>query len=271
MAEARLPILTMTTDFGTADSFVAEMKGVILSQTTHLHLVDASHEIPAHDIAVAAWFVRAISAVYPPRTVHLVVVDPGVGTERRPIAVSSAGQYFVGPDNGVFTLLYEPDVFSAAVHITAQHYFARGEPSPTFHGRDIFAPVAAQIARGISLESFGEPIQDMVKVELPRPRVTPEGNLRASVIRIDRFGNLILNVTRDAVQALMQRLGRTQIRGGAANVAITELRTTYGDGPAGSPFFLYNSGGFLEVATYRARASELLKLKVGDTLDVNLV
>src|SRR5262245_9074762 len=144
MAEPRLPIITLTTDFGTADSCVAEMKGVILSQTTNVQIVDATHEIPAHDITAAAYFVRAISAVYPPRTVHLVVVDPGVGTERRPIAVSSANQLFVGPDNGVFTLLYEPDVFSKAVHITAEHYYLRTEPSPTFHGRDVFAPVAAQ-------------------------------------------------------------------------------------------------------------------------------
>ena len=270
MAEQRVPIITLTTDFGTRDHYVSSLKAAILSVTTQVQIVDVTHEVPAHDIGAAAYMIRSAYAAFPPRTTHLVVVDPGVGTSRRPIILSADNHYFVGPDNGVFTLIYESDVPARVFQITAEHYMSPS-PSPTFHGRDIFAPVAAHVSRGLGIENFGDPVEDPVKIDLPRPKVTQEGLVRATVIFVDRFGNVVTNVTRTALEALMQKLGRTQIRGGVGGAAITETRATYAEGPGGTPFFLFNSSDYLEVAAHEARASDLLGLKPGDTVEIHLV
>lgn len=270
MPEQRIPIITLTTDFGSADHYVSSIKAAILSVTTNVHLVDVTHDVPAHDVVAGGFTLRAAYPAFPPRTIHLVVVDPGVGTERRPIIVSADNHYFVGPDNGIFSGLYESDPAARIIHITAAHYL-RENPSPTFHGRDVFSPVAAQMSRGLGMENFGDFIEDPVRVDLPRPKVTPEGHLKATVILIDRFGNAVTNVTRGALEALMQKLGRSRIHGGTPRAAVTELRRTYADGPSGSVFFLFNSSDHLEIAASQGRASDLLGLKPGDAVEVNLV
>lgn len=270
MAETRMPIITLTTDFGLTDHYVASIKGAILEATTQVQIVDITHDIPPHDILAAAQVIRDVARSFPPRTVHLVVVDPGVGTARRPIIASAENQYFLGPDNGVFSLIFESSDFSGAVHVTATHYM-KPDPSPTFHGRDIFAPVAAQLARGLGMENFGEAIEDAVRIEPPRPKVTAEGLIRATVLRIDRFGNVITNLSRASIDALLQKFGKSQLRGGVGAAAIAEMRNTYAEGPGGTAFFLFNSTGQLEIAAHEARASDLLKLKAGDALDIHLV
>jgi len=270
LPETRVPIITLTTDFGLTDHYVASIKGAILSVSTQIQIVDISHDVPPHDIAYAARLVREASTAFPVRSIHLVVVDPGVGTARRPIIAAAENQMYVGPDNGVFSLIYESDDFNGAVHITATHYM-RSNPSPTFQARDIFAPVAAQLARGLGMENFGEPIEDAVRIEMPKPRVTGEGVVKATVLHIDRFGNVITNLTLGSLQALMEKLGKSNLRGGVGATAITGLRTTYAEGPAGAPFFLYNSTGHLEIAANQARASEILGLKSGDAVDVHIV
>ncbi|HZE89188.1 MAG TPA: SAM-dependent chlorinase/fluorinase [Verrucomicrobiae bacterium] len=270
MVESRVPIITLTTDFGNTDHYVASIKGAILSAMTSVQIVDVTHDVPPHDIAAAAQIVKDVFPAFPPRTVHVVVVDPGVGTARRPVIVSSDNQYFVGPDNGVFTLIYESEQFTGAVHVTATHYMTP-DPSATFHGRDVFAPVAAQLARGLGMENFGDPIEDAVRVDLPKPRVTPEGMVKATVIQIDRFGNVITNLSRASLDALMTKLGRTGLRGGVGGTAITETRATYADGSSGSPFFLFNSSSRLEIAAHEARACDMLSLKRGDSVDVHIV
>jgi S-adenosylmethionine hydrolase len=270
MPDTRVPIITLTTDFGNADHYVASIKGAVLSVSTQVHIVDVSHEVPPHDIAYAAQLVREASKVFPPRTVHIVVVDPGVGTARRPIIAAAENQIFVGPDNGVFSLIYESDDFNGAVHITATHYM-RPDPSPTFHGRDIFAPVAAQLARGLGMENFGEAIEDAVRVEMPKPRVTGEGLVKATALHVDRFGNVVTNLTRGSLQALMDKLGRSNLKGGVGAAAISGLRTTYAEGLPGAPFFLFNSTGRLEIAVNQARASDILGLKAGDAVDIHIV
>jgi S-adenosylmethionine hydrolase len=267
--ETRVPIITLTTDFGAADAYVASMKGAILAVTTQVQIVDITHEVPPHDVAAAAYLLRPATAAFPQRSIHLVVVDPGVGTARRPLVVAAENQYYVGPDNGVFSLLYEADPAARVIHITASHYISES-PSPTFHGRDVFAPVAAHVARGLDISNLGDPVEDPVKIDLPRPKVTQEGTIRATVIHVDRFGNVITNVTRAALEALMQKLGKSQVRGGGAQSAVAGMRTTYADGPPGVPFFLYNSSNLLEIAAHQARASDLLKLKAGDGVEVSL-
>lgn len=269
MPDTRSPIITLTTDFGTGDHYVGSMKGAIYSVVGQVNIVDFTHEVPPHDILSAAFMVRAAFNIFPPTTIHVVVVDPGVGTERRPIIVSCANHQFVGPDNGVFSLIYESNPDHKVYHITATHYF-RERPSPTFHGRDVFAPVAAQLARGIGVEKFGEPIEDPVKIDVPRPKVTSEGRVRATIIHVDRFGNLVTNITQGALDSLMKRLGKSQIKGAGKISSVTEMHTTYAEAAEGSAFLLFDSSSHLEIATGKARADALLGLKSGDPVEMEL-
>jgi len=269
VSEPRIPILTLTTDFGTADHYVAQMKGAILEVTRQINIVDITHEIPAHDIVSAAFTIRAAAAAFPIRSVHVVVVDPGVGTTRRPIVVAALEHYFIGPDNGIFSLIYESDPSYRIYHITAGHYIKEGA-SPTFHGRDVFAPAAAHLSKGIGVENFGDPVDDPVKVELPRPKVSQDGRVHATVIHVDRFGNVITNVTKGSLEALLKKTGKTGLRGAGGAAAAVGLRLTYEQGEAGTPFFLFNSANHLEVAARQGRASEMLGLKPGDTVEMEL-
>jgi S-adenosylmethionine hydrolase len=270
LPETHIPVLTLTTDFGTADHYAAQLKGAIFSVASQIHVVDITHEVPAHDIVGAAFTIRDAAPTFPTRSVHVVVVDPGVGTDRRAIAVSAMEHYFVGPDNGVFSLLYEADPAYKVYHITAGHYM-KENASPTFHGRDIFAPAAAHLARGVGIENFGAILDDPVKVDLPRPKVTSEGRVIATIIHVDRFGNLITNVTRGAMDALMKKTGKTGVKGAGGAASIAGLRKTYAEGDAGSPFLLFNSSNHLEVATLESRAADALNLKAGDTVEMDLI
>ncbi len=270
MPELRLPILTLTTDFGLADHHAAQMKGAILQVSTQIAIVDITHEIPPRDIVAAAFTIRNAAMAFPIRTVHVVVVDPGVGTSRRPIAVSALEHYFIGPDNGVFSLLYEADPASKVYHIMASHYL-REDASPTFHGRDIFAPAAAHLSKGIEIENFGDLVEDPVKMDMPRPKVTAEGRVRAAVLHVDRFGNLITNVTRGALDGLLKKTGKSGLRGAGAAASVTETKTTYGEGAPGSTFFLFNSSNHLEIASRDSSAAGALGLKAGDVVEMDLV
>lgn len=269
MPETRIPIITLTSDFGTGDQYVSALKASILAETTNVHLVDITHEIPPHDIVSAAFTIQAAATIFPPFTIHVVVVDPGVGTARKPIVISSGNQRYVGPDNGVFTLVYESDPDAKVYHITAAHYFHE-DPSPTFHGRDVFAPVAAQLARRIDMEKMGDPVEDPVKLDLPRPKVTAEGRIRATILHVDRFGNLVTNITQGAFNALLKKMGKTKVKGAGGISSVQEMHRTYAEGAEGSGFLLFNSSNHLEIATRQARADELLGLKRGDGVDFEL-
>jgi len=264
-----MPIITLTTDFGTADHYVSSVKAAILSVTSYVQIVDVTHEIPAHDIVAAAFTVRDAYRIFPPRSIHVVVVDPGVGTARKPIVVSCDNHYFVGPDNGVFSQVYDLDPNHKVYEVAASHYM-RENPSPTFHGRDIFAPSAAQLARGIGIENFGDAVAEPVKIDVPRPKVTAEGMIRAIVLHVDRFGNLVTNVTQPALENLMQKLGKSKIRGAGKAAPAAELRETYGEAPEGSSFLLFNSSGYLEIAANKARAADALGLGTGDQAELEL-
>ena len=179
--------ITLLTDFGTADYFVGAMKGAILSINPQAVIVDITHEIPAQDVAAGAFTLLAAFDTFPEGTVHVAVVDPGVGSERRPIVVSAGNHLFVGPDNGIFTYIYERDSSFEAVHITDEKYF-RNPVSTTFHGRDIFAPVAAALSTGSDPAALGPQILDPIRLFK---------SMEPQIIHIDRFGNLITNITRD--------------------------------------------------------------------------
>ncbi len=267
MPERARPIITLTTDFGTTDHYVGAVKGAILSVSTDPVIVDITHDVPPHDVMAAAWVLARAIPAFPRRTIHVAVTDPTVGTARVPILIVTDDHHLIGPDNGIFSFVLEASPPSLIVALTAPHYL-REPVSATFHARDIFGPVAAHLTRGVDPANFGDPIETCVRLELPRPAVTPQRTVRASVIHVDRFGNLILNVTRQGLEALMGTDRARAIAVVAGGARVETMVTTYAEAAGGAPALLYNSSGFLEIAANRARASEALGLAAGAVVEV---
>lgn len=239
------PVITLLTDFGTADYFVGAVKGAILSVNPRAVIVDITHEIAPQDIEAGAFTLLAAYKTFPAGTIHVGVVDPGVGSERRPIIVSANEQFFVGPDNGLFTYIYDREPSHRIIHVTSDRYF-RPSVSTTFHGRDIFAPVAAALSNGIALEEFGAEIDDAVR--LPSLETPPR------IIHIDRFGNCVTNIT---------RAGKSVVVNGQT---ISEFRRFYGEGDDDSLFAIWGSAGFLEISVNGGSAAKELGARRGDAV-----
>lgn len=239
-------LCTLLTDFGTADYFVGAVKGAILSVNPNVTIVDITHEIPAQDIEAGAFTLLAAYETFPRGTIHVAVVDPGVGSARRPIIVRANDQFFVGPDNGIFTYICDRESSHQTFHITAEKYF-RPDPSSTFHGRDIFAPVAAALSTGVTPEQFGPEIKDQVRL--------PSLETPLRIIHIDRFGNCVTNITREAFRGKSLSInGRT----------ISALRNFYGEGQAEELFAIWGSAGFLEISVNGGSAAQILGAKRAD-------
>ena len=239
------PIVTLLTDFGTADGYVAEMKGVLLSALPTVTLVDVSHDVPPQDTEGARLCVARYWRRYPPGTVHLVVVDPGVGSDRAALAVASNGRLLVGPDNGVLSpalVTPGPEVVRLTIPSAA---------APTFHGRDVFAPVAAQLAAGAPLASVGAPFADATILRTPEPQRSPDGSIVGQVIHVDRFGNAVTNLL--------------AARGGTVEVGrrLLPLRRTYADVGPGEFIALTGSTGLIEIARREGSAAASLDLARG--------
>jgi hypothetical protein len=250
------PIITLTTDFGLNDHFVGTMKGVILKILPNAEIVDICHSVQAFDILDGALALAESYSYFPTRTVHLVVVDPGVGSARRPIIASSEEQNFVAPDNGVLSLMYAREERLSVRHITSDHYFLQ-PVSNTFHGRDIFAPVAAYLAKGVDHEKFGEEITDFVRFNAPKPKPADANTLRGVVLRVDRFGNLITNFTPQDAPALFQQLPPAfKIVVGKREVSV--MRQNYAEGAPGEVFGILGSMGYLEIVANRGSAAQLV-------------
>lgn len=235
------PIITLLTDFGTADVFVGVMKGVILGIAPHARLVDLTHEVPPQAVAVAAFFLETAWREFPPGTIHLVVVDPGVGSARRALAAEGPRARFVAPDNGLLTAILEAGE-ATAVHALTRPEFFRHPVSRTFQARDIFAPVAGHLATGTPLAALGPPVTDPVRLALPRPAPLPDGGAAGEVLHVDRFGNLITNLSAALVAAgggipVLTVAGR-QIRG---------LAESYAAAPLDRPGAIVGSAGTVEV------------------------
>ena len=240
-------VITLLTDFGVADYFAGAVKGAILSVNPSAVVVDITHEIPPQDIEAGAFTLFAAYKTFPAGTIHVAVVDPGVGSERRPIIVSANEQFFVGPDNGLFTYICDREPSHRIVHVTAERFF-RPAVSATFHGRDIFGPVAAALSNGVALEDFGDEINDAGRL---RPLDTP---LR--IIHIDRFGNCVTNITRAEKSLVIN--GRT----------ISEFRKFYGEGDDQSLFAIRGSAGFIEISVNGGSAAKALNAKVGNKISL---
>ena len=244
-ASPDLPVITLLTDFGTADYFVGAVKGAILSVNANAVIVDVTHDIAPQDIEAAAFTLLAYYKTFPAGTIHVAVVDPGVGSTRRPIIVEAGEQFFVGPDNGIFSYVYDREVSHRTFHITAQKYF-RHPVSSTFHGRDVFAPVAAALSTGVQAEAFGPVLENEVRLE----------DLLATerIIHVDRFGNCVTNITRDVFNGMLVVEGKE----------IREIREFYGAGGQDEIFGIWGSAGFLEISVNGGSAAEKLRVKRGD-------
>jgi S-adenosyl-L-methionine hydrolase (adenosine-forming) len=264
---ARSAIITLTTDFGLNDHFIGAIKGVILEIAPDSQIIDISHAVQPFDILDGALTASQAYSYFPSGTVHMVIVDPGVGTARRPIILTGDRHLFVAPDNGVLSLIYAREERLSVRHITAEHYFLR-ERSNTFHARDIFSPVAAQLAKGVHPDRFGEEITDYVRFGAPRPKPVDERTLRGVVLKVDRFGNLITNITpKDAPQVFSAKPPVFKIVVGSKAPA-TRICANYAEGSPGEIFGILGSMGFLEVSANRGSASQLLGAGKGSEVNV---
>jgi S-adenosyl-L-methionine hydrolase (adenosine-forming) len=262
------PTVTLTTDFGTNDHFVGVLKGVILEITPDAQIVDISHAVQPFDVLDGALTISQAYSYFPSSTVHLVVVDPGVGTARRPIIAISDKYYFVAPDNGVLSLVYAQEERMHVRHISSDHYFLQ-PVSNTFHARDIFAPVAAYLAKQVDSHKFGDEIEDFTRFAAPKPKVVDANRMRAVILKVDRFGNLITNITpKDAPMLFGADPAPFKLVVGSKE--ITEIRTLYAEGAAGEVFGIMGSMGFLEIAANRGNAAQITGAGKGNEVSIIL-
>lgn len=262
----KLPVITLLTDFGAADHYVAAMKGVMLGICPEAQLVDISHEIAPYAITEAAYTLSQAWACFPAGTVHLVVVDPGVGSARRPIVAEAAGHRFVAPDNGVLTMLYETIAEHEVREITAERFFRR-PVSHTFHGRDIFSPVAAHLANGLATAELGEPITDYVRLPFAKPASIADKIWNGTILKVDRFGNLITNFDSQsfghiAEHAFEMRIGWS---------VVSRVASNYAAMPPGELFVIAGSAGLLEVSVNQASAAQMLHARAGDSIELRVL
>ena len=266
MAEPR--IVTFTTDFGLNDPFVGIMHGVVLNIHPETTIVDISHAVASYDVFAGALTIAQSYRFFPARTVHVVVVDPGVGSKRRPIIAETDSSLFVAPDNGVLSLVEAGEEKFVVRHVTAERYFLY-PVSQTFHGRDVFAPVAGWLSNGVRPEEFGPEISDYVRLPLRQVEIVGENSLRGEVIKIDKFGNLITNIGEMDAPALFQS-DEPAVSILIAGQTITRVCESYAEGEGDEVFAIIGSSGYLEIAARQASAAEKLGAVVGTPVGVVL-
>lgn len=255
-----VPIITLTTDYGTSDHLVGTLKGVILKINPGATIVDINHHVAPYDLLDGALSIGAAYSYFPPRTIHVVVVDPGVGTERRPLLVTAQNQYFVAPDNGVLSVIYEREKENLVVrHANVEHYYL-APVSKTFHGRDVFAPVAAWLSKSWQTASMGDEIHDFKKFALPRPKAA-NGLVKGVIIKIDAFGNLITNFRAEDLPCAALDKGTVHFQVGAHEV--TQMVDTFAKGKDTQPFAFVGSSGYVEIGVNKGNASRALGLGRG--------
>lgn len=262
MPQAAAPLITLTTDFGTQDWFVGTMKGVIAGLAPEARIIDLTHEIPPGDIRAGAFALAAACGYFPKGTVHLVVVDPGVGSARRALAIQTRDYMFVGPDNGVLSWALRTKRVLAAHAITNSRLLLR-PVSNTFHGRDVFSPVAARLSAGLAIGELGPRLRSFARLTWPRPKVTNRA-IRGEVIYVDRFGNAITNIDHANLRAPRRR--RLRVVAGGQDVGL--ILRYYGAAPPGQALAVVGSSGLLEVAVNGGSAAETLGLRVGEAVEV---
>ena len=261
-------LITLTSDFGLVEHYVGAMKGVIASINPSAQIVDITNSVQSYDILDGAIAISQAYSYFPADTIHVVVVDPGVGSARRPIVAKVGVYIFVAPDNGVLSLVYEREENISVRHITSEHYF-RQPVSSTFHGRDIFAPVAGYLSKGVELDKFGDEITDYVRFAAPKPKPSGASAWKGVVLKIDKFGNLITNITPKDIPQLFQTAPPAfKIVVGKAE--ITRLAPNYVAGAQGEIFALLGSTGFLEISVNRGSAARVAGADKGAEVSVTL-
>ena len=278
-----IPLVTLTTDFGTADGYVGTMKGVILDIAPGARLVDLSHEIAPQDVRQAAYVLYTAYSFFPPHTVHLVVVDPGVGSARRPIGLRTPKGFFVGPDNGVFSYVMAREPVEVLVELADPRY-RLPQVSHTFHGRDVFAPAAAHLAAGVRIEALGPPVPDPVTFPPPRLEIASD-SVTGEVLHADHFGNVITSIgklawsgDRLSLEPAFREAGnREQVRFKAAESTVVAgewevagVFRTYAEVEPGEVLALVGSEGHLEIAVREGNAARRLRLRPGQTVVLRL-
>jgi len=266
MAEPR--VVTFTTDFGLQDPFVGIMHGVVLNIHPETQIVDICHAVPSFDVLDGAWTIAQSYRFFSPRTVHVIVVDPGVGSARRPILAETDDYIFVAPDNGVLSLVEAREPRFTVRHITAERYFLQ-PVSQTFHGRDIFSPVAGWLSKGVAPSDFGPEVSDYARLPLPAVEHFPANSLRGVVLKVDKFGNLITNLSEQEAPALFDATP-PKVEMLIAGRTITRVCHSYAEGGEEEFFAIVGSSGYLEIAARQASAAEKLQAGVGTPIGVIL-
>jgi S-adenosylmethionine hydrolase len=242
------PIITLTTDFGWADYYVGCMKGVILSINPNVNIIDISHEIKPYDIIGCSYFLSSFYKYYPLNTINVVVVDPGVGSSRKPLLIKADEYYFIGPDNGIFSAVLDSADNVEIYHLTNSYYFSKFVSS-TFHGRDIFAPVSAYLSLNTPVSKFGEKIKNINTINNCKP-VVSQSKIIGSIIYEDRFGNLITNIKRELVQNIEKIV--------IGKVQIDKIRNTYSEVTKGDLLAIIGSSGYLEISANMDSAARII-------------
>ena len=266
MAEPR--IVTFTTDFGLSDAFVGIMHGVVLNIHSETRIVDISHAIASYDVLEGAWTIAQACRYFPPSTVHVVVVDPGVGSTRRPILAETDDHVFIAPDNGVLSMVEAREPKFTVRHITADRYFLN-PVSQTFHGRDVFAPVAGWLSKGIDPAEFGPEISDHLRLPLPTVLRIGDKSLRGTVVKVDKFGNLITNIGEQEAPELFAS-SPPSVNILISGETLTRLYHSYAEGDASEYFGIIGSSGYLEIAAKQTSAAAKLRAGVGSPVGVVL-
>jgi S-adenosylmethionine hydrolase len=267
-----MPVVALLTDFGNQDHYVGAMKGAILTVCPEANLVDLAHEIPAHDVTAGALALASAWRDFPAQSVFVAVVDPGVGSSRRALALDAGGYRFVGPDNGILSLVMAEAEGPQALHQITNPSLVRKAVSATFHARDVFGPVAGHLARGVPVAQVGPAVADPVRLPQPALRPLGSGEWEATVLHVDRFGNLITNLLQrdlDGILAAVENDFRDVVV--VVEGEILPLARTYADVPEGEGCALMGSSGRLEVAVHRGNASRLLGASAGAPVRVRAV
>jgi len=259
------PLITLTTDFGLSDHYVGTMKGVILSICPRARIVDISHGVDAYEIAEAAFTLAQAYRYYPRGAIHVAVIDPGVGTSRRPILAQAAGQSFIAPDNGVLSMIYAREKHKVRV-ISNSRYFLK-PTSNTFHGRDIFSPAAAHLADGVAAAKFGPLITDYLRLDFDKPTRTGRRAWTGAILKVDRFGNIVTNFS----VVDFPDLNKRHFEMAAGPQRISAFAHNYAERGAGELFLIVGSSGYYEISVGQASAAKMLGCGAGAPLELTLL
>lgn len=267
LCRPKYPVITLTTDFGLQDHYVASVKGVLLTVNPATQIVDITHQLPPFSIESGAYAISQAAPCFPPGTVHVVVVDPGVGTERRAVLLLAAGQVFIAPDNGVLTLIAKTDAHAKSFEITRRDLM-RAQISNTFHGRDLFAPVAAAVAAGkVAPSEVGPEISDLQLLDGLWAQEVYSGAWQGRILSVDRFGNLVTNLPASAFESLPDEDFTLEIGGHS----ICEFRATFGQGQPGTAFAYFGSSGYVEVGINRGNAAQFFGASAGQLVTLRRI